>query len=162
MNSYPGSYSNEADPIFASFHVVLLVCKSLQKTGRSVKSGRVLARITNDPRSPAPPRRAGHLQSALEGAPPPDAPFPGNARPPDGLPSGPFRACLAGSPATRCISQRKEFPGDVPAGDFAERVDDSHAHYRMADQIRPHHLRHVPVPPPLLHRQETAAVEQLP
>ena len=74
----------------------------------------------------------------------------------------PFRACLAGSPATRCISQLEELPGYVPAGDFVEREDDSHAHYRIADQLRPLNLRHVPVFPLLLHRQQASAVEHLP
>ena len=51
-------------------------------------------------------------------------PFPGNARPPDGLPTGPSRACIAGSPTARCDSKRQELARDVPAGQFVEREGD--------------------------------------
>ena len=51
-------------------------------------------------------------------------PFPGNARPPDGLPTGPSRACIAGSPTARCDSKRQELARDVPAEQFVELEGD--------------------------------------
>ena len=87
----------------------------------------------------------GPFAIGFEDAQPPEPPFPDNAQPPDGVPTGLVQAHVAGRPATRCQSKRKELARDVPARDFVERKRDADPHDRETDQLRPLHLRHVPV-----------------